>query len=256
MAKPITEEHKAEQKALKDICNRIRKQNKIDWLDLFNDRMDLGVSDDYEKNLDRGSAGPERVAKIRNWILTHEPDLAYALHPEFFPRSLRTKWQGLLEERGAYGHVHSKPFDAGLLHEISAQHPINTRIKLDQDFTIEIESPIAGSVIALNRHRSKWYPMVLRAEKTFDPVPVSQGSNGFPIRNGDLAQIIPMRQSHYPGEHGHCFLIGPHGLMNYYADRFIAHTEIPSHRLDEMAKRLMELKSTKIAVLLENVIFE
>lgn len=256
MTKAINHGRRAEQKALKDICARVLKNDKIDWLDLFNDRMDLGVSNEYEKNLDNGAVAPDKAAKIKSWLLTHEPDLAYGMAPQIFPRSLRTKWQGLLEERGVYGHVHSKPFDTGMLHEISEQNPINTRIKLDQDFTIEIDSPISGSVVALNRYRSKWYPMVLRAEKTFDPIPVLNGSHGFPIREGDLAQIVPMRQSHYSGEHGHCFLIGPHGLMSYYADRFIAQTEIPLHRLDEMAKRLIELEPTKIAVLLENVIFE
>ncbi|WP_298959478.1 hypothetical protein [uncultured Roseibium sp.] len=217
--------------------------------------MNLGVSDEYEKNLGR-NAGPERTAAIKNWILTHEPDLAYGMYPEHFPRSLKTKWQGLLEERGQYDRVHSQPFHTGQLHEISAQRPIHTRIKLDQDFTIEVDSSIAGSVIALDRYRAKCYPMVLRAEGTFDPIPITPEPYGFPIREGDLSQIVPMRQSEYPGEHGHCFLIGPHGLMSYYADRFIAGTEVSLANLDEMAKRLMELEQSKVAVLLENVIFE
>lgn len=256
MAKRASDDRQAEQKALKEICNVLRKNRKASWYDFFNTHVGLGVAEQYEKYLDRGDAGLETAAKIKNWILTHEPDLAYAMFPQYFPRSLKTKWQGLIENRGEYGHVHTKPFDAGWLHEISARRPINTRIKLDQDFTIEVESPFAGSIIALDRYRAKWYPMMLRAEGVFDPVPIKEGSHGFPIRGGDLSQIVPMRQSDYPGEHGHCFLIGPQSLMSYYAERFIAGTEVSVDRLDEMAKRLMELESSKVAVLLENVLFE
>ena len=256
MAKKGSQETVADQKALTDVCRAIRKKHQISWLDLFNDRMKLGVAEDYEKNLGRGNASLERAATIKNWILTHEPDLAYGMYPEYFPRSLKTKWQGLLEECGQYERVYTKPFHTGQLHEISTLRPVNTRIKLDQDFIIEVDSPIAGSVIALDRYRAKWYPMVLRAEGTFTPIPISEGIHGFPIRDGDLAQIVPMRQSEYPGEHGHCFLIGPHGLMSYYADRFAAGTEIPLRCLDEMAKRFTEIGQSKLAVLLENVIFE
>lgn len=82
MAKAINHGRRAEQKALKDICARILKNDKIDWLELFNDRMDLGVSNEYEKNLDSGAVAPEKAAKIKSWLLTQEPDLG---HVDKFP---------------------------------------------------------------------------------------------------------------------------------------------------------------------------
>lgn len=256
MAKRTNKDRQPEQKAYKAICALVCKRDKLSFYGLFNNHMGLGVAEEFEKNLDKGSVGDDRAAIIKDWILTHEADLAYSLHPAFFPRSLKTQWQGLIEERGIHKHVHSHPFEQNMLHQIGVNHPIDTRLKLDQDFTIEVESPIVGSVIALDRYRSKWYPMMLRAENLFDPIPVGEGAHGFPIRNGDLSQIVPMRQSHYPGEHNHCFLVGPHDLMSYYADRFAPNTEVSLHQLNEMAKRVTALENDKLAVLLETVIFE
>lgn len=244
-----------EQKALKEICAHIRKREDLGWFDFLNGRVGLGVSEEYEKNFDKGTVGKARLAQIKDWLLTHEPDLAYGMAPHLFPRSLQTQWSGLLETRGQYRQVHSRPFEAGSLHEVSALNPINARITLGQDFTIEIESSIKGAVIALNRYRNEWYPLVLQREGLIEPIPVEKGLHGFPIQNGDLTQITPMRQSDFPGEHGHCFLIGPPDLMGYYAARMVPRTALTLPFLNTMAKRLMQVDDTKLAVLLENVLF-
>lgn len=254
-ADPASDEKINEQKAVKEICAVIRKREELSWFAFLNDRIGLGVSEEYEKNFDNGEVGQRRFALIKDWLLTNEPDLAYGLHPELFPRSLKTQWQGLIETRGQYGHVHSHPFEAGALHEISALNPINARIALGQDFTIEIESPIAGSVMALNRYRNEWYPLVLQREGVIKPIPIEKGIFGFPIQNGDLTQITPMRQSDFPGEHGHCFLIGPQDLMGYYGARMVPKTALSLPFLNVMAERLMQVEKTKLAVLLENVLF-
>lgn len=256
MAKPVKPEILAEQKAIKEICAFIRKQRDCDWMTLLNDHIGLGVSNEYEKNFDKGLVGQESLAQIKEWLLTHEADLAYGMHPELFPRSLRTQWQGLIEERGRCGQVHTKPFGTGQLHEISHRKPVNARIKLGEEFAIEVDCPIAGSVIALTQYRNEWYPLCLRGEAMFDPIPVPSGVHGFPIQNGSLGQIIPMRQSHYAGQHDHCFIVGPQDLMAYYAERFIPKKALSLPFLNQMAKRLMELDESKLAVLLEHVIFE
>lgn len=255
-AKTVSEDKRAEQKAIKEICNHIRKQHETSWFGLFNDVMGLGVAEDYEKNFDSGEVGQKRFALIKDWLLTHEPDLAYAMAPHLFPRSLRTQWQGLLEERARYGRLHTKPFGGTTLHQISDLEPIGARLSLGDDFTIELDSPIAGSVIALNGYRNEWYPLCLRAETVFDPVPVTAGLYGFPIRNSDPNQIVPMRQSRFEGEHHHCFIVGPSNLMGYYSQRFIAGSALGLPFLGEMAKRLMEVPSSRLAVLRENVLFK
>lgn len=88
--KAVSGDRRAEQRAIKEICNHIRKQHETDWFGLFNDVMGLGVAEEYEKNLAKGSVGEDRLGQIKDWLLTHEPDLAYAMAPHLFPRSLRT----------------------------------------------------------------------------------------------------------------------------------------------------------------------
>lgn len=255
MVRAISEERRAEQKAIKEICAQIRKRENLSWFDFLNDRIGLGVAEEYEKNFDSGEIGERRFALIKDWLLTHEPDLAYGMAPQLFPRSLQTQWAGLLEARGQYGQVHSRAFETGSLHEISALNPINVRIALGQDFTIEVESTISGAVIALNRYRNQWYPLVLQREGLIEPIRIEKGVYGFPIQNGDLTQITPMRQSDFPGEHGHCFLIGPPELMRYYAARMVPQTALTLPFLNTMAERLMQIEKAKLEVLLENVLF-
>lgn len=254
MARVISAERRAEQKAIKEICAHIRKREDLSWFAFLNDRIGLGVAEEYEKNFDSGEIGERRFALIKDWLLTHEPDLAYGMAPHLFPRSLQTQWAGLIETRGQYGQVHSRPYRAGSLHEISALNPINARIALGQDFTIEVESPIDGAVIALNRYRNEWYPLVLQREGFIEPISIERGLYGFPIQNGDLTQITLLRQSDFPGEHGHCFLIGPPDLMGYYAERMVPRTALTLPFLNTMAERLIQVEKTKLAVLLENVL--
>lgn len=247
----------AEQQILKEICRKIKNNRKIEYFpDLFNDLMGLGVSASYENIIGRGRAGAATIEKMKQWIITHELELAFQTAPLIFPRSLRTDWQAFIAQRGRYNGLIIKPFNVTNLHELSDLHPISdTRIKLGQEFTFELDSPIYGAVIALDYYEGEWYPIPLRHNGVFDPIAITNGLWGFPM-NVKSKTVIPMRQRAHKGEHGHCFIIGPSELMTYYAKSFRAGQALSLKILDTMAKRLVQVEDHKLAIFLENVIFE
>ncbi len=253
-----------EMRALAEVCRRIKNkyqakgERRFDWPDLFNGKMGLGVGDSYENNLRRGAAGAEKVQAITAWIIANELEFAARIAPELFNRSQVTTWQGFLNERGRYDGLRIRPYASGgsfSLHEISARHPLSdTRIRLGQEFYFEVESPIAGSTLALDHYKGQWYPIPLREDGSFTPIPLEAGMQVFPIN--DHGAVIPMRQRSHAGEHGHCLLIGPHDLMHYYGSVFESGTPVPLDRLETMAKRLEPVPEARLAMLLENVLFE
>jgi hypothetical protein len=252
---------KAEMQALKIACAAIikhykaNKDNRFNWMTLLNKHIGLGVSEGYEANLQKGIAGQDTILKIYNWIIAHELALACEAAPTLFSPSLVTSWQNLLKARGTYSALHTKSYDTGELHEISALHPISDiRIKLGQEFVFELESAIDGAVIAFDCYKTQSYPIPLHSNGDIDPVPIDTGIAGFPVN--DTGGIVPLRQRAYPGEHAHCFVVGPGQLLRYYTTQFQSGKAVPSTMLDEMAKRLEQLDEGKLAIYLENVIFE
>lgn len=216
--------------------------------------MNLGVGNGYESNLGKGEAGQETVLTIYKWIVAHELDFASTIAPDLFNRSLTTSWQSFVNERGIYGSLNTRIFVTGGLHEISALNPISeTRPNIGQDFYFELESGVDGAAIALDRYKGDWFPIPLRSSGSLSPVPVKVGMSAYPIN--DRNAVVPMRQRQHPDEHGHCFIIGPHDLLAYYAAHFEAGQAILPAKLDEIAKRLAEVDPKKLAIHLENVIF-
>lgn len=256
MAREIDPERVEYQKALKAVCADVRKEMGCTWLFLLNHHMKLGVGTDYQKMLDRGMVKPEKAEKIRQWLIAHEMDRAHELHPEHFPRNLVSGWQGFVDERGVYGPLTSIPVNGLQLHDIAIDHPINPiRIKAGQPFYLELDAPIAGSVIGLDRYKNEWYPLSLRSDQSFDPVRITRNVYGFPIKDNDPSQMTPFRQPSFPGEHGHCIIIGPHDLMTYYARYCVAKTALPLDMLIKMAERLATVDKSKLAIVRENVLF-
>ncbi|MGJ8528602.1 hypothetical protein [Maritalea sp.] len=256
MSKEIDPERLAYQKALKAVCADVRQVMDCTWPVLLNHYMKLGVGTDYQKMLDRGLVSEKNAEKIRQWLIAHEIDKARKLHPEHFPSNLVTGWQGFVDERGAYGKLTTIPVDGLQLHDIAIDHPINPiRIKAGQPFYLELDAPIAGSAIGLDRYKNEWYPLSLRSDKSFDPVRITRNTYGFPIKDSDPKQVTPFRQPSFDGEHGHCIIIGPHDLMTYYARYFAAKTALPLDTLDKMAERLAAIDASKLAVVRENVLF-
>lgn len=254
---PITAERIIEQKAVRHILNEIRNREGMKWPVFWKEYVGVDVGIDFEKNFNTGEVGLETFAKIKDWIITHEAELARDLYPEYFPRGLRTDWQGFIEDQGEYGFLNTTPFTPMTLHEISSQHPINpVRFKIGQEFTMQLECPIFGSLIALDCFKNDWYPIPLHEDQSFTPVAIKNRHYGFPIRDGDTNQIVLLRQRSYAGEHGHCFIIGPSQIMNHYAKRFVVGKALPLSFLNKMAKRLAEIDDHKLSIHLENVIFE
>jgi hypothetical protein len=252
---------KAEMQELKKACAAIikkykaNKDKRFNWMTFLNKHVGLEVSEGYDANLQKGTAGQDTVLKIYNWIIAHELALACDAAPSLFSPSLVTSWQNLLETRGTYGALQTKPYNTGQLHEISALHPISDiRIKLGEEFVFELECPIDGGVIGFDRYQTQTYAIPLHIKGGFDPVPVTVGVAGFPIN--DTGGIVPLRQRSHPGEHAHCFIVGPAQLLGYYASRFESGQAIPSTTLDDMARRLEPLDEGKLGIFLENVIFE
>lgn len=257
MAREIDPERLAYQKALKAICSDVRQTMDCTWPVLLNHHIKLGVGTDYHKMLDRGLVSEKNAEKIRQWLIAHEIDKARRLHPEHFSSDLVTGWQSFVDERGMYGTLHTKAVGSIQLHELADEHPINPiRIKAGQPFYLELDAPIAGSVIGLDRYKNEWYPLSLRSDKSFDPVRVTQNVYGFPIKDNDPKQMTPFRQPNFPGEHGQCIIIGPHDLMTYYARYCVAKTAMPLDTLNKMAERLAEVDKTKLAIVRENVLFD
>ncbi|WP_395173496.1 hypothetical protein [Roseibium alexandrii] len=252
---------KAEMRALKVACAAIirhykaKKDNRFNWMTLLNKHIGLEVSEGYEANLQKGIAGQDTVLKIYNWIIAHELSIACEAAPSLFSPSLVTSWQNLLKARGTYGALHTKPYSTGQLHEISALHPISdVRIKLGQEFVFELESAIDGAVIAFDCYKTQSYPVPLNSNGGIDPVRIDAGVAGFPVN--DTGGIVPMRQRAHPGEHAHCFVVGPEQLLRYYTAQFENGKAIPSTTLDDMARRFEALDKEKLGIYLENVIFE
>jgi hypothetical protein len=126
---------------------------------------------------------------------------------------------------------------------------------LGQQFTFELESPIFGSVIALDCYKNKWYPIPLKHNQSFAPIKIANGVHCFPL-NVVSKSVLPLRQRRFSGEHGHCFIIGPHDLMTHYSRSFTAGSALSFTYLDAMAARLNGFNSEKLAICLENVLFE
>lgn len=257
MAKKKTDpERLAEQQALGKLCAKIRKKRGKSWHQLLNDLMKLGVGLDYEGYFKTGEVGLERIQAIKNWIISHEIELASEEYPQYFPRTMQTGWQSFVDTRGTYRKLNTIPIAPGQLHDIADDHPINpVRIKPGQSFYLELDAPIAGSVIGLDRYKNEWYPLSLRSDGRFEPIRITRNVYGFPIKDNDPKQVTPFRQPSFLGEHGHCLIIGPHDIVNFYATHFVAKTALRLDVLDKIAKRLSELEAGKVAVLRENALF-
>lgn len=241
---------------LREVCRQIKNKRDVSFFEFFTKHIGINVGQGYESNLGSGRASPDKVRVICAWIIAHELELASTAAPDMFEPSMRTSWQSFVEQRGTYRQLMIKPYTTGGLHEISDLHPISeTRIKLGEKFTFELDSPIFGSVIALDHYKGHWYPMPLRGDGSFEPISIRNGECGFPI-NATTRLIVAMRQRKYDGEHGHCFIIGPSELMGYYANSFQAGQALSLEKLDKMAARLAEVKNHKLAICLENVIFD
>lgn len=246
-----------EQRAIKEVCRLIKNTRRIEYYSLFK-LMGLDVAIGYESTLARGGADPLKVYHIYQWIIVHELEVGADAFPNLFTLTMKTGWQGFVESRGKYKHLFTTPHitDDLNLHEISAKNPISLiRIKLGQEFTFELQSQIAGSVIALDFYEGDYYPIPLRHDGSFEPVIIGKGTHGFP-QNFNANSIVPSRQRSHVGEHGHCFIVGPSDLMHFYSRAFRAGVALSLSRLDEMAERLKQVDEAKLAIYLENVLFE
>jgi len=188
----VPQERRDEQRALKDICGRVKQRVKKTWPLFWSDVIGIHVGIDYEKNLANGEAGIETANKIRDWIIAHELELAAEIYPQYFTRDLRTDWDGFVDDKGEYGNLHTVPYKPLTLHEISSHHPVSpTRLKLFEEFTFELDSPLNGSVIALDCYKGDWYPIPLHEDNSFIPIPVANGLYGFPIRDCQRRSNFP-----------------------------------------------------------------
>lgn len=171
-----------EQRAIKEVCRLIKNNRNIDFYALFM-LMGLEVGINYESTLARGGGRPDKVYHIYQWIIIHELEVGADAFPDLFTLTMKTGWQGFVESRGEYNHLFTTPHitDDLNLHEISSQNPISPiRIKLGQEFTFELQSQIAGSVIALDFYKGDYYPIPLRHDGAFEPIIIGKGTHGFP----------------------------------------------------------------------------
>lgn len=254
---PIDQFHSSrrEQRDIKEVCRLVKNRYGIQYHQLF-DKMSLDVGFGYESTLAKGAAAPTKVFKIYQWLIIHELDLASKAKPHLFETSMQTGWQGFLDERSVYDRLLTKPYNTLQLHEISNQRPLrDIRLKLGQQFTFELDSPISGAVIALDCHKNRWFPVPLRTSNQFTPFAVTAGRHEFP-KHAVSGAVHPLRQRRFAGEHGHCFITGPIDLMKYYSRSFVAGSELSPSFLDDMAMRLSKCSTSKLTVCLENVLFE
>ncbi|MEP3198219.1 MAG: hypothetical protein ABJO57_10140 [Lentilitoribacter sp.] len=244
-----------DQRDIKEVCRLVKNQRGMQYHQLF-DKMELDVGTGYESTLAKGAAAPSKVFKIYQWLIIHELDLASKAKPHLFESSMQTGWQSFIDERGIYHRLLSKPYDTLQLHDISNQNPLrDIRLKLGQQFTFELDSPVSGAVIALDCYKNKWFPLPLSTSDGFAPVTVSAGCYEFP-RQTSGGVVQPLRQRRFAGEHSHCFITGPNDLMIYYSRSFAAGRELSPSFLEAMANRLSKCSASKLSVCLEHILFE
>ncbi|MEO0823394.1 MAG: hypothetical protein AAF074_23625, partial [Pseudomonadota bacterium] len=173
-----------DRKQLYGVCREILERTGTTWTKLFREALDVerDTSDGALATFRNGRISRKDATGIAEWIITHHLDVAVGKAPSLFDPAAKSDWVRFLDEHGEYGRVRVivEGRDRGLIQR-AADAPIATEpIPLGTPFWFEIDSPRAGSVIALEGYRKLWYPFSPHCDGVSLSAECSEGTQTLP----------------------------------------------------------------------------
>ncbi|MBG6166767.1 hypothetical protein IWQ54_006466 [Labrenzia sp. EL_195] len=228
-------------KTLKDRLN-------LSWFGVWEKSFGQGyqVGKNFEDNFRKGKIGPHRAQMISDWITSEDPALADKLEQDVLlargdpadPISpARQRWNGFLQKHARFKNVEAyrQSVSKGLI-ELSRREPLaEPKLRLNEEFYVELKVPFDGFCAALQGFEGFWYPLPLRGEAL--SVPVSAGNQRFPQAETE-SDTDTFCEAADQGVHRFLFVSVTDKKSLEWFNGFRVGEPIDFDRLNELAERL------------------
>ncbi|MEM9147680.1 MAG: hypothetical protein AAGC57_15960 [Pseudomonadota bacterium] len=252
----LTASHE-DRKQLFRVCRAIVDRTRTTWTTLFREALDAerDTADSALATFRNGRISRKDAADIEEWIITHHLDVAVGKAPSHFDPAAKANWAEFLDEHGQYGRIRVivERRDRGLIQR-AADAPVATDpIPLGTPFWFEIDSPRAGSIIALQGCRKLWYPFSLHSDGVSLSTECLEGTQIVP-RDPDTDRPIALHEADDDGRHAYVFLIADEGVIDALCARLAAGAPATPGTLRSVAHELTAI-GTSPSVLRANPVF-
>lgn len=230
-----------DRKQLYGVCREILERTGTTWTKLFREALHVerDTSDGALATFRNGRISRKDAAGIAEWIIIHHLDVAVGKAPALFDPAAKADWATFLDEHGQYGRVRVivDRRDRGLIQR-AADAPVATDpIPLGTPFWFEIDSPRAGSMIALQGYRKLWYPFSLHSDGASLSTACVEGTQIVP-RDPDTDRPIALHEADDDGRHAYVFLIANQGVIDALCTRLAAGVAAVPGKLRSIAHEL------------------
>lgn len=223
-----------DRKQLYGVCREILERTGTTWTKLFREALDVerDTSDGALATFRNGRISRKDAAGIAEWIITHHLDVAVGKAPALFDPAAKSDWARFLDEHGEYGRVRVivEGRDRGLIQR-ATNAPIATEpIPLGTPFWFEIDSPRAGSMIALEGYGKVWYPFSPHSDGVTLSTECMEGTQILP-RDSATDRPIALHEAEDDGLHAYVFLIADCEVIYCLSARLAAGTAVTPAKL-------------------------
>lgn len=251
----------AEKTLLHDAANSARQARNLSWKEFFRKALPRDpVAEGYEKNFRRGRISAARAAKIYRWLQANEPDIA----SDFDRKILEARkaagisgaeltWDGFVRLNGLFERVEVLALKPGAMPivEFAEDDPVeDLKLILRQKFYFRIDSPMTGTIAALQTYKGRWYPLPLT--KTDPLLAVAQTRVVAPA-DVTTGKPEPLFDRSNIGEHGFAFVIASDEVAVSLLRHAVAGQEVPREILKTVVNALWEMDAKRFCVLRCNV---
>lgn len=208
-----------------------------------------------KKNFSKGDLAQRKAAKFFRWIVENHLALGCDIAPEVFDPSLLTKWRDFVRTHGIYGQLTHHVLGQMGLTERSANIPIaETPIHLAQDYILELECGIAGTLLSLESTGGHTYPFSLHPDCETPVLDITSGKQKLPLdHDGNLS---PLMEKNDDGLRSYIFIIAEPDLITDCAEGLRNGHPIGLDKLDQIALAFKDIDPTRFEVHCLNVIFK
>lgn len=228
-----------ERRALYRVVKRLLDEEGLSWNQLYDDALgrEFRPGHGYEDNFRAGRISRKVAHRIHAWLRGQHP--AHAMRLD---RMLGVAvsgeahtWDRFLEKHGEYGRLSVVPLPDPALTIVAfatLKPKPEATLRLGEPFCFMLDSPIAGTALALQSIGTDWHSLPLSEDAL--TVPVVSGRQFLPRLPGTDSPLPLAEQTHL-GPHGFLILIGA-PVVHEIAARFHGGGAISIDALNRLAR--------------------
>lgn len=240
---------------------RVRDESGRSWEETLRDalgRLHFDV-DGYVNNFRAGRNARRDCVRLFHWLRTTRPDLATSLErriADLHGAWITGTWEKFVDEFGAYGSVTLRkgPVLPPPSRTRQEQHqivvgwaPPPVQVGYRQLFAFDIDSPIAGLLIVLQKIDGDWRTFALTPAQIGEKIAVGLQTLPPPVAPAGVAQFY--RGDEQGGLHRLAFLILPTPFGQCIASKLYRSWSVPPDLLDDIARAIRNLDRSEWRVL-------